>query len=38
MVRILKVGAPQTNKMQINENTHCCVMSQEKTLKHICTT
>ncbi len=32
MVWILKMGAPQTNKMHINKNTHCCAMSQEKTL------
>jgi hypothetical protein len=32
MVWILKMGAHQTNKMQINKNTHCCAMSQEKTL------
>jgi hypothetical protein len=26
------MGAPQTSKMHINKNTHCCEMSQEKTL------
>ncbi len=32
MVWILTMGAPQTNKMHINKNTHCCAMLEEKTL------